>query len=54
MIKMNENTREMLGKVMDLGKKALHIGWIPMILYIGFNYSTGRPSILKVISPFAA
>lgn len=27
--------QERIGKVIDMGKLAIHYGWIPMILYIG-------------------
>jgi import receptor subunit TOM7 len=50
---MKEETREALNKVVDIGKKAIHIGWIPFVLYFGITHSAVRPNLLKIISPFA-
>ncbi|KAJ3319040.1 hypothetical protein HDV06_006724 [Boothiomyces sp. JEL0866] len=53
-MQISEETRERIQKVLELSKKALHVGWIPFILYMGMTASVSRPSILKIISPFAA
>ncbi|KAJ3271963.1 hypothetical protein HDV01_006097 [Terramyces sp. JEL0728] len=33
-MQVSEETRERIQKVLELGKKALHVGWIPFILYM--------------------
>ncbi|TPX72294.1 hypothetical protein SpCBS45565_g00647 [Spizellomyces sp. 'palustris'] len=51
---MQEETRERIMKLFDWGKKAVHIGFIPFILYLGFTRSVPRPNLLRLISPLAA
>ncbi|KAI9105619.1 hypothetical protein DFS34DRAFT_600144 [Phlyctochytrium arcticum] len=51
---MHEETRERIMKLVDLGRRAIHIGFIPFILYIGFTRSFPRPNVLRLISPLAA
>ena len=34
-MKGHSNGKERIGRVIDMGKVAVHYGWIPMILYIG-------------------
>ncbi|KAI8849191.1 hypothetical protein BC829DRAFT_392146 [Chytridium lagenaria] len=51
---MNEETRDRILKVIDWGRRIVHIGFIPLILYIGFTRSVPRPSLLRLISPLAA
>ncbi|KAI8898063.1 hypothetical protein BC833DRAFT_591384 [Globomyces pollinis-pini] len=50
---MDEELRERLVKVMDFSRRVLHVGWIPLVLYMGFTQSATTPSILRIISPFA-
>lgn len=49
-----EDIREKLVKSMAVARRVLHVGWIPLIIYFGFTQSPNTPSILKIISPFAA
>ncbi|KAI9331822.1 Tom7-domain-containing protein [Zopfochytrium polystomum] len=51
---MHEETRDRIMKVLDFGKRVIHIGFIPFILYLGFTRSVPRPSFLRLISPLAA
>jgi import receptor subunit TOM7 len=51
---MNQETRELLSKSLEISRKVIHVGWIPFILFMGITNSATRPSILKIISPFAA
>ncbi|KAJ1505853.1 hypothetical protein HMI56_000902 [Coelomomyces lativittatus] len=38
---------------LEIIKKVIHVGYIPLILYIGITRSEPRPSIIRLISPFA-
>ncbi|KAG4094098.1 Tom7-domain-containing protein [Neocallimastix lanati (nom. inval.)] len=51
---MNEETKEKLIKAADFGRKAIHIGFIPLIIYLGYKNSNPKPSLLRLISPLAA
>jgi import receptor subunit TOM7 len=50
---MQEETREKVQKSFQIIRKIFHVTWIPLVLYFGFTQSATRPSILKIISPFA-
>lgn len=32
---LSEESRERISKVLDLGRVALHYGWIPFVIYVG-------------------
>ncbi|KAI8589278.1 hypothetical protein BDZ88DRAFT_418955 [Geranomyces variabilis] len=51
---MHEETCERIMKCLEWGRKAVHIGFIPFILYLGFTRSSPRPSLLRLISPLAS
>ncbi|KAI8818054.1 uncharacterized protein EV422DRAFT_539777 [Fimicolochytrium jonesii] len=51
---MHEETRDRIMKVLNWGRKVVHIGYIPLILYLGFTRSSPRPNFLRLISPLAA
>lgn len=41
---LSEESRERISKVLDLGRVALHYGWIPFVIYVGeyeSEYSVG-------------
>ncbi|KAK0190577.1 mitochondrial import receptor subunit TOM7 [Armillaria mellea] len=49
----SEDTKETIAKIVELGRTALHYGWIPLIIYVGFTRSNPQPSLIKLISPLA-
>ncbi|KAJ2913293.1 hypothetical protein H1R20_g9209, partial [Candolleomyces eurysporus] len=49
----SEETKERIVKVVELGRTALHYGWIPFIIYVGFTRSNPQPSLIMLISPLA-
>ncbi|KIM46432.1 hypothetical protein M413DRAFT_24159 [Hebeloma cylindrosporum] len=49
----SEETKERIGKVVEVGRTILHYGWIPLIIYVGFTRSNPQPSLIKLISPLA-
>ncbi|KAL2912815.1 translocase of the outer mitochondrial membrane [Polyrhizophydium stewartii] len=51
---MNDETRERIARLMDWSKRAIHVGFIPLIIYLGFTATFPRPSFIKIISPLAA
>ncbi|KAJ3298492.1 hypothetical protein HDU79_010228 [Rhizoclosmatium sp. JEL0117] len=51
---ISEETRDRITKFFGFAKKALHVAFIPLVLYIGFTSSSPRPSFLRLISPLAA
>ncbi|KAF9008579.1 Tom7-domain-containing protein [Hymenopellis radicata] len=49
----SEDTKEIINKVVELSRTAVHWGWIPLIIYVGFTRSNPQPSLIKLISPLA-
>lgn len=48
---VTDETKERISRVFDAGRVALHYGWIPLVIYIGWSQSTPRPNFLKLLSP---
>ncbi|KAF8898200.1 TOM7 family-domain-containing protein [Mucidula mucida] len=53
MASVSEDTKEIINKAVELGRVAVHWGWIPLIIYVGFTRSNPQPSLIKLISPLA-
>ncbi|KAK5673383.1 hypothetical protein QVD99_000831 [Batrachochytrium dendrobatidis] len=49
----SQETVERINKVVAWSKRALHLGFIPLIIYLGFTRTFPKPSLLKIISPLA-
>ncbi|GMM51652.1 Tom7 protein [Starmerella bacillaris] len=50
-IKMTDELKERLSRVIDTGRVVLQYGWIPFVVYVGWKQSTPRPNLLKLLSP---
>lgn len=50
-ISVTDETKERISRVLDAGRVALHYGWIPLVLYIGWSQSSPRPNAMKLLSP---
>ncbi|KAI8912893.1 hypothetical protein BC831DRAFT_408178 [Entophlyctis helioformis] len=50
---MQDETRDRIYRVFALVKRAVHIGFIPLVIYLGYTRSFPRPSLLKILSPLA-
>ncbi|KAL4989053.1 TOM7 family-domain-containing protein [Aspergillus falconensis] len=53
MTQFSEETKERISKVIDVSRVAVHYGYLPLILYLGYTYSEPRPSLFKLFSPLA-
>ncbi|ODQ64536.1 Tom7-domain-containing protein [Nadsonia fulvescens var. elongata DSM 6958] len=51
-LSLSEDTRERVSKLLDVSRVAVHYGWIPFILYLGWTQSLPRPNLIKLLSPF--
>ncbi|KAI8805564.1 hypothetical protein BJ742DRAFT_820064 [Cladochytrium replicatum] len=51
---MKEETRERIYKLFDFTKRVVHIGFIPLIIFLGYTRSVPRPSLIRLISPLSA
>ncbi|ORY80674.1 hypothetical protein BCR35DRAFT_331742 [Leucosporidium creatinivorum] len=50
---MSEDNKELIARGIELGKTVVHYGWVPLILFIGWNSSNPKPNLIKLISPLA-
>ncbi|KAH6686272.1 TOM7 family protein [Plectosphaerella plurivora] len=53
MLTLSEESKERIGKIIDISRVALHYGYLPLVLYLGYTRSEPRPSILRLLSPLA-
>ncbi|KAL4871968.1 hypothetical protein BDV12DRAFT_162776 [Aspergillus spectabilis] len=53
MVQLSEESKERISKVIDVSRVAVHYGYLPLILYLGYTYSEPRPSLFKLFSPLA-
>ncbi|PYH98918.1 Tom7-domain-containing protein [Aspergillus ellipticus CBS 707.79] len=53
MVQFSEETKERISKVIDVSRVAIHYGYLPLIVYLGYTYSEPRPSLFKLFSPLA-
>ncbi|GAW25596.1 putative TOM7 family protein [Rosellinia necatrix] len=51
MFTLSEESKERIGKIIELSKFAMHYGYLPLILYFGYTRSDPRPSIIRLLSP---
>ncbi|PYH77750.1 Tom7-domain-containing protein [Aspergillus uvarum CBS 121591] len=47
MVQFSEETKERISKVIDVSRVAIHYGYLPLIIYLGYTYSEPRPSLFK-------
>ncbi|KAI1404536.1 TOM7 family-domain-containing protein [Hypoxylon fuscum] len=47
MFALSEESKERIGKIIEVGRVAMHYGYLPLILYLGYTRSDPRPSIIR-------
>ncbi|TRX95442.1 hypothetical protein FHL15_003773 [Xylaria flabelliformis] len=47
MFALSEESKERIGKIIEVSKVAMHYGYLPLILYLGYTRSDPRPSIIR-------
>ncbi|KAG6160678.1 hypothetical protein E4U35_003636 [Claviceps purpurea] len=47
MIALSEESKERIAKLIDVSRVALHYGYLPLILYLGYTRSEPRPSLIQ-------
>ncbi|KAI1776025.1 TOM7 family-domain-containing protein [Hypoxylon cercidicola] len=48
MFALSEESKERIGKIIEIGRVAMHYGYLPLILYLGYTRSDPRPSIIRL------
>ncbi|CAI7591251.1 Tom7-domain-containing protein [Penicillium manginii] len=49
MVQLSEETKERVSKVIDISRVAIHYGYLPLIIYLGYSYSEPKPSLFKYV-----
>ncbi|KKZ60635.1 hypothetical protein EMCG_04708 [[Emmonsia] crescens] len=47
MVQFSEETKERISKVIGVSRVAIHYGYLPFIIYLGYTYSEPRPQLFK-------
>ncbi|POR39567.1 Uncharacterized protein TPAR_00216, partial [Tolypocladium paradoxum] len=53
MFALSEESKERIAKLIDVSRLAIHYGYLPLILYLGYTRSDPRPSIIRLLSPLS-
>ncbi|KAF1822663.1 Tom7-domain-containing protein [Dissoconium aciculare CBS 342.82] len=51
---LSEESKERISRVIDFSRIAVHYGYLPLIIYLGYTKSNPRPSLIRYVSPSAA
>ncbi|KAM4056199.1 mitochondrial carrier protein [Hirsutella rhossiliensis] len=51
MFALSEESKERIAKLIDVSRVAIHYGYLPLILYLGYTRSAPRPSIIRPYMP---
>ncbi|QPC64704.1 hypothetical protein HYE67_006935 [Fusarium culmorum] len=47
MFALSEESKERIAKLIDVSRVAIHYGYLPLILYLGYTRSEPRPSVIR-------
>ncbi|KAG6009973.1 hypothetical protein E4U21_000744 [Claviceps maximensis] len=54
MLSLSEESKERIAKLIDVSRVAIHYGYLPLILYLGYTRSDPRPSVIRYALLFSA
>ncbi|KAK0720852.1 TOM7 family-domain-containing protein [Lasiosphaeris hirsuta] len=53
MFTLSEESKERITRIIEVSRVAIHYGYLPLILYLGYTRSEPRPSIIRLLSPLS-
>lgn len=53
MFALSEESKERIGKIIEISRIAVHYGYLPLVLYLGYTRSEPKPSIIRLLSPLS-
>ncbi|KAF2128412.1 Tom7-domain-containing protein [Dothidotthia symphoricarpi CBS 119687] len=53
MYQLSEESKERIARIIDVSRVAIHYGYLPLILYLGYSQSYPKPSLIRLFSPLA-
>ncbi|KAL6931937.1 hypothetical protein ACO0OL_003411 [Hanseniaspora opuntiae] len=48
---LSDETREKINQLFEFGQKIAHYGWVPFVLYLGWQSNPNRPGLLQLLTP---
>ncbi|KZF21273.1 Tom7-domain-containing protein [Xylona heveae TC161] len=52
-MQLSEESKERIGKLIEASRVAIHYGYLPLIVYLGYINSEPRPALIRLFSPLA-
>ncbi|KAB5575973.1 TOM7 family-domain-containing protein [Coniochaeta sp. 2T2.1] len=53
MFTLSEESKERITKLIEISRVAIHYGYLPLILYLGYTRSEPRPPVIRYVDePF--
>lgn len=53
MFPLSDESKERITKAIDFSRVAMHYGYLPLIIYLGYTRSLPQPTLIKLVSPLA-
>ncbi|RDI86653.1 hypothetical protein Vi05172_g3643 [Venturia inaequalis] len=50
-MQLSEESKERIAKIIDISRVAIHYGYVPLIIWLGYTRSVPRPSLFRLITP---
>ncbi|KAL1608816.1 mitochondrial FAD carrier protein flx1 [Nothophoma quercina] len=47
MFQLSEESKERIARIIDVSRVAIHYGYLPLILYLGYSQSQPKPSLIR-------
>ncbi|KAG7057938.1 TOM7 family protein [Colletotrichum abscissum] len=47
MFALSEESKERIGKIIEISRIAIHYGYLPLVLYLGYTRSEPRPAFIR-------
>ncbi|RYO57182.1 hypothetical protein AA0113_g8119 [Alternaria arborescens] len=47
MYQLSEESKERIARIIDVSRVAIHYGYLPLILYLGYSQSVPKPSLIR-------
>ncbi|KAF2994588.1 hypothetical protein E8E13_001722 [Curvularia kusanoi] len=47
MFSLSEESKERIARIIDVSRVAIHYGYLPLILYLGYSQSQPKPSLIR-------
>ncbi|KAF2004456.1 hypothetical protein P154DRAFT_572116 [Amniculicola lignicola CBS 123094] len=47
MFQLSEESKERIARIIDVSRVAIHYGYLPLILYLGYSRSEPKPSLIR-------